>query len=202
LTFVAGMGKSQIKELKLHDVNTLEKLANLELPVPFVPSKGVKETYNKLREQARVQNTSRHKGFEPIYETLDIEEGKGLNKLPEPSENDIYLDFEGDRMVEPDGLEYIIGYVHKGVYHALWAKNEMEEKEIFEQFINFAFKLRQEDPSLHIYHYAPYEVTAFKRLLGKYESRENEFDTFLRSNTFVDLYSVVTQCVRGSVEKY
>src|SRR5690606_34366666 len=64
LTFVAGMGKSQIKELKSHDVNTLEKLANLELPVPFVPSKGVKETYNKLREQARVQNTSRHKGFE------------------------------------------------------------------------------------------------------------------------------------------
>ena len=202
LTFVAGMGKSQIKELKSHDVNTLEKLANLELPVPFVPSKGVKETYNKLREQARVQNTSRHKGFEPIYETLDIEEGKGLNKLPEPSENDIYLDFEGDRMVEPDGLEYIIGYVHKGVYHALWAKNEMEEKEIFEQFIDFAFKLKQEDPSLHIYHYAPYEVTAFKRLMGKYASRENEIDTFLRSNTFVDLYSVVRQSVRASVEKY
>src|SRR5690606_14256259 len=54
----------------------------------------------------------------------------------------------------------------------------------------------------HIYHYAPYEVTAFKRLMGKYASRENEIDTFLRSNTFVDLYKVVRQSIRASVEKY
>ncbi len=202
LTFVAGMGKSQLKEFRLNDIDTLEKLANLLLPVPFDPTKGVKETYNKLREQARVQNESRHAGNKPIYETLDIEEGKGLNKLPEPSVNDIYLDFEGDRMVEPDGLEYMIGYVHKGKYHALWAKNEKEEKVIFEQFIDFAVALKEEDPTLHIYHYAPYEVTAFKRLMGKYASRENEIDTFLRSNTFVDLYNVVRQSVRASVEKY
>jgi uncharacterized protein len=202
LTFVAGMGKSQMKEFRLNDVDTLEKLANLLLPVPFDPTKGVKETYNKLREQARIQNESRHAGNKPIYETLDIEEGKGLNKLPEPSANDIYLDFEGDRMVEPEGLEYMIGYVHKGKYHALWAKNEKEEKVIFEQFIDFAVALKEEDPTLHIYHYAPYEVTAFKRLMGKYASRENEIDTFLRSNTFVDLYNVVRQSVRASVEKY
>lgn len=202
LTFVAGMGSSQTKELNIHGVNTLEKLANLALPVPFEPTKGVKETYNKLREQARVQNTSRHNRYEPIYETLEVEEGKGLNKLPEPSENDIYLDFEGDRMVEPDGLEYMIGYVHKGEYHALWAKNETEEKQIFEKFIDFAVNLREEDPSLHIYHYAPYEVTTFKRLMGKYASRENEIDTFLRSDTFIDLYGVVRQSLRASVEKY
>lgn len=202
LTFVAGMGKSQMKEFRLNDVDTLEKLANLAFPIPFDPAKGVKETYNKLREQARVQNESRHSGGKPIYETLALEEGKGLNKLPEPSANDIYLDLEGDRMIEPDGLEYMIGYVHKGQYYALWAKNEKEEKAIFERFIDFAFALKQEDPSLHIYHYAPYEVTAFKRLMGKYASRENEIDTFLRSNTFVDLYSVVRQSVRASVEKY
>lgn len=202
LTFVAGMGSSQTKELNIHGVNTLEKLANLALPVPFEPTKGVKETYNKLREQARVQNTSRHNRYKPIYETLEVEEGKGLNKLPEPSKNDIYLDFEGDRMVEPDGLEYMIGYVYKGGYHALWAKNETEEKQIFEQFIDFAVNLKEEDPSLHIYHYAPYEVTTFKRLMGKYASRENEIDTFLRSDTFVDLYGVVRQSIRASVEKY
>ena len=202
LTFVAGMGKAQIKEFRLNDVETLEKLANIDFPVPFDPSKGMKETYNKLREQARVQNESRNACGIPIHETLEIMDGKGLNKLPKPSTNDIFLDFEGDRMVEPDGLEYIIGYVHKGKYHALWAKNEVEEKSIFEQFIDFAFALKQEDPTLHIYHYAPYEVTAFKRLMGKYASRENEIDTFLRSNTFVDLYNVVRQSIRASVEKY
>lgn len=202
LTFVAGMGSSQTKELNNHGVTTLEKLANLTLPVPFEPTKGVKETYNKLREQARVQNASRQNHYEPIFETLNIEEGKGLSKLPEPSENDIYLDFEGDRLVEPDGLEYMIGYVHKGEYHALWAKNETEEKQIFEQFIDFAVKLKEKDLSLHIYHYAPYEVTMLKRMMGKYASRENEIDNFLRSDTFVDLYSVVRQSIRASVEKY
>lgn len=202
LTFVAGMGSSQATELNIHGVNTLEKLAKTPLPVPFEPTKGVKETYNKLREQARVQHTSRNNSYEPIYETLVVEESKGLNKLPKPSENDIYLDLEGDRMVEPDGLEYMIGYVHKGEYHALWSKNEAEEKQIFEQFIDFAVNLKEEDPSLHIYHYAPYEVTAFKRLMGKYASREDEIDTFLRSDTFVDLYSVVRQSIRASVEKY
>lgn len=202
LTFVAGMGKSHMTEFRFNEVDTLEKLAKLDLPLPFTPSKGVKETYTKLREQARIQHTSREDNHNPIYETLPVEEGKGLNKLPAPSANDIYLDFEGDRLVEPDGLEYMIGYVHQGQYNALWAYNEIEEKAIFEQFIDFAYALKQEDPKLHIYHYAPYEVTAFKRLMGKYGSRENEIDFLLRSNTFVDLYGVVRQSVRASVERY
>lgn len=202
LSYVAGMGKSQMKEFRLNGVNTLEHLAKLDLPVPFEPAKGIKETYNKLREQARLQYQSRENDYLPIYEMLDIKEDYGLNKLPKPSGNDIYLDFEGDRMVEPDGLEYMIGYVYKGKYTALWAKNEAEEKAIFEQFIDFAIARKNEDPTLHIYHYAPYEVTAFKRLMGKYASRENEVDVLLRSKTFIDLYGVVRQSLRASVEKY
>jgi len=164
LTFVAGMGAAQTKEWKGNEVDTLEKLATLDFPDSWKPSRGVRETYHKLREQARVQYESREDGGKPIYETLDIVAEKGLNKLTKPSKNDIYLDFEGDRMVEPDGLEYMIGYVHQGTYTALWAKDEVEEKDIFEQFVDFAFALKQKDPTLHIYHYAPYEVTALKRL--------------------------------------
>lgn len=202
LSFVAGMGSSQIKELRSHGIDTLKKLATSKLPIPFVPATGAKETYQKLREQARVQYTSRINGNKPIYETLEIEDGLGLNKLPAPSKNDIFLDFEGDRMVEPDGLEYMIGYVHKGQYHAFWAKNETEEKDNFEEFIDFATKCKHEDPTLHIYHYAPYEVTALKRLMGKYASKEDEIDTFLRAGTFVDLYGIIRQSIRASVEKY
>lgn len=72
----------------------------------------------------------------------------------------------------------------------------------FEHFVDFAVTQKQLDPSTHIYHYAPYEVTAFKRLMSKYACKEDEIDSFLRSNTFIDLYGIIRQSVRASVEKY
>ena len=57
-------------------------------------------------------------------------------------------------------------------------------------------------PDLHIYHYAPYEPGALKRLMGRYATRENELDRMLRSKLFVDLYGVVRHSVRASVESY
>ena len=202
LTFVAGMGKSQIVELRQNNIGTLEKLANQTNPVSFEPEKGSVHTYNKLRDQAKIQKDSRDQEFKPIYEILPLEEDRGLYTLPEPSEHDIFLDFEGARTVEPDGLEYLIGYYYQGSYISLWAKNEEEEKSNYEEFLDWAYKLKQAQPELHIYHYAPYEPSAFKRLMGKYASRENEVDEFLRSGTFVDLYHVLRQSLIASVERY
>jgi uncharacterized protein len=201
LGFIAGMGTSQIKEVRTHDVNTLEAMSEVPLPIPFIPTKGSVDTYTKLREQARVQNMGRVTK-RPIHETLDVEPEKGFNKLPEPSEHDIYLDLEGDPMVEPGGLEYLFGWYYQCVYFPIWGKNEEEEKAAFEQFVAFACEKIAIDPSLHIYHYAPYETTAFKRIMSKYASCEGEIDTFLRAGTFIDLYGVVRQSIRASVEKY
>jgi len=44
---------------------------------------------------------------------------------------------------------------------------------------------------MHIYHYASYEVTALRRLMGRYGVREHEVDTLLRNEVFVDLYKIV-----------
>ncbi len=52
---------------------------------------------------------------------------------------------------------------------------------------------RRADSAMRIYHYAPYEVTAFRRLAGKYGTREDELDALLRAEVFVDLYAVVRQ---------
>ncbi len=201
LGFVAGLGTSQIKELKIQKVSTIEQLANTPLPIPFKPTKGAVETYTKLREQARVQFQSRELKIN-IHETLDLVPEKGFFKLPEPSNYDIYLDLEGDPMVEPNGLEYLFGWVFQDKYYCVWAADETEEKAAFEQFIDFAVTQKQLHPTMHIYHYAPYEVTSFKRLMSKYASREDEIDSFLRSYTFIDLYGVVRQSIRASVEKY
>ena len=201
LGFVAGMGTAQIKEVKSHEINTLEGFANWEIPVDFTPTKGTVDTYRKLREQSKVQYKGRVESRN-IYETLDVEVEKGFNKLPEPTKHDIYLDLEGDPMIEPGGLEYLFGWYCEGKYYAIWAKNEEEEKSAFEKFVSFTINKLVEEPNLHIYHYAPYETTAFKRLMSKYATCETEIDSFLRAGKFIDLYGVVRQSVRASVEKY
>ena len=49
------------------------------------------------------------------------------------------------------------------------------------------------DPDLHVYHYAPYEPSALKRLMGRYGTREDEVDQLLRAGVLVDLLRVVRQ---------
>jgi len=47
-----------------------------------------------------------------------------------------------------------------------------------------------------------YEPAALKRLMGRYATREEEMDRMLRAHLFVDLYGVVRQGLRASVESY
>ena len=120
------MGTSQIKEVKLHGVTTLQAMSELPLPISFKPNKGSKETFTKLREQARVQNETRTLQ-KPIYEIIELKETSGFYNLPEPTDGDIYLDFEGDPLVEPSGLEYLFGWGFQGKYHCIWVNNMDEE---------------------------------------------------------------------------
>lgn len=201
LSFIAGMGNSQIKEVKQQGITTLDAMSKIPLPIPFKPNKGSKETFAKLREQARVQNETRTTE-KLVYELLELKENTGFYNLPKPTAGDIYLDFEGDPLVEPSGLEYLFGWVFQEKYHCIWVSNMEEEKAALEQFIDFVFDKRNEFPALHIYHFAPYETTALKRMMGKYATKENEIDVLLRTNCFVDLYRVLKQSIRAGVERY
>ena len=201
LSFIAGMGTSQIKEVKQQGITTLQTMSEMPLPIPFKPTKGSKETFAKLREQARVQNESRT-AQKPIYEVLELIENTGFYNLPEPSDGDIYLDFEGDPLVEPSGLEYLFGWVFQKKYYCIWVSNLEEEKAALEQFIDFVFDKRKEFPGLHIYHYAPYETIALKRMMGKYAVKENEIDILLRTKSFIDLHRILKQSIRAGVERY
>ena len=57
-------------------------------------------------------------------------------------------------------------------------------------------------PDMHVYHYAPYEPTALKRLMGLHATREDELDHLLRNEVLVDLYAVVRQGLRISQPSY
>ena len=206
LCLVAGISKLQINELKRQGVNTTGALAGVPLPLPWKPERGAIQTYERIREQARVQIEGREKG-KPVYEVLEPEPGFGLARLPEPSAGDIFLDLEGDPYVGEGGLEYLFGYIvvdEAGHHHYTgeWSLSRQDEKRIFEQFVDWVIDRWQQYPDLHIYHFAPYEPSALKRLMGRYATREEEIDRMLRAGLFVDLYGVVRRGIRASVESY
>lgn len=206
LCLVAGISAAQIGELSRHGVTTLSDLARMPLPLPWKPERGLAQSYERSREQARVQWEGRQAG-RPIYETLPLAPHVGLHRLPQPSPGDIFLDLEADPFVGEEGLEFLFGYVvahpkDAGRYVAEWAFSRAEERGAFERFVDFVMARWAQHPGMHIYHYAPYEPSALKRLMGRYASRENEIDRMLRASLFVDLYAIARQSIRASVESY
>jgi predicted RecB family nuclease len=84
LSFVAGISKWQITELKTRGVGTTAGLAALPLPMPWKPERGAMQSYEKVREQARLQVEGRAAG-RTIHELLPVVSGFGLTRLPPPS---------------------------------------------------------------------------------------------------------------------
>src|SRR6516164_297596 len=206
LCLVAGISKSQIGELKRHDITTMANLATVPLPLPWKPDRGAVQSYEKVREQARIQIEGRVKG-QLVHEALPVVPGFGLAYLPEPSPGDVFLDFEGDPFVGEGGLEFLFGYAFRDEsgsqrYTADWVLSRAEEKAAFERFVDFVIGRLEQFPDLHIYHFAAYVPAALKRLMGRYATREDELDRMLRVGLFVDLYAVVRHGIRASVESY
>lgn len=207
LSIVANITKNQIKELKSKDIQTIKALSEMPLPIAWNPKTGSKASLEKAKHQAVLQVKSRENNNELLYEILDINDDFGLSKLPPPSNGDVFFDIESNQFVGEHGIEYLFGYVYldasnEQVYEFSWALKPEQEKSIFENFIKIIMERLEEFPDMHIYHYAPYEPAALKRLMGRYATCEDEVDRLLRGNVFVDLFSVLKNTLRASVESY
>ena len=206
LCLVAGTSRLQIEELRRRDITTVAALAAEPLPLTWKPERGAVQTYERIREQARLQVTARDNRT-PVYEPLEPMAGYGLARLPEPSAGDVFFDLEGDPYVGEGGLEYLFGLVafdDQGTaqYTARWALTREEEKLAFEEFVDGVIARWQQYPDMHVYHFAPYEPAALKRLMGRYATREEEIDRMLRAGLLVDLHGVVRGGIRAGVESY
>jgi len=202
LSLVAGITRAQRRELESRSVATLTGLAGVPIPLTFRPKRGSAETYVRVRKQARLQLESRGKTL-PLHELLTVEPEKGLCRLPGPTPGDLFLDLEGDEFAAEGGREYLFGVARAdGTYEPAWAFTELEERRGFEWVIDTIVRAAREHPGMHVYHYAPYEPAAFKRLMGRYATRERELDAMLRAGRFVDLYAVVRQAMLAGVERY
>ena len=210
LSFIAGIGRVHREELTAQGFATLATAAAMPLPIAFKPSRGSRDTYTRIREQARVQHEQRTLG-RPVHELLlPVVEGQGLSRLPDPSPGDLFLDLEGARFAREGGREYLFGLWGRPAgapaasrqYEGLWAFTDADERTAFEATIDRIMQTLAADPGAHIYHFGHYEPSTFKRLMGRYATRAEQLDELLRGERFVDLYAVVRQALRAGVESY
>ena len=80
------------------------------------------------------------------------------------------------------GLEYLWGATYfeadgSRSFRDFWAHDREEERRAFIEFVDWIYDRWRDDPTLHVYHYASYEVSALRRLMGRYGLREHEVDT-------------------------
>jgi uncharacterized protein len=204
LALIADIRLSQIHKLRAAGITTMTQLATSGiLRVPQLHE----ETFAKLQRQARLQVASRGETA-PRYEILTPPQAdgpRGLYLLPRASQADVFFDMEGFPLID-DGREYLFGacYHEAGQlrFRDWWAHSPTEEKLAFESFVQWVYGRWKEHPDLHIYHYNHYEVTALRRLMGKYGVCEIEVDELLRGQVFVDLYRVVRQSVMVGEPSY
>ncbi len=213
LSLVAGISARQRRALGVRGVGTLEALGDLTVPMePHLDGVG-DGALIRVHEQARIQLEGRREGRRK-YELLiqpgpEIEIDRGLASLPAPSAGDLFFDIEGDPYAFDDGLDYLFGLLDADeTFTAVWSRDDASEfsldgeRRAFERLVDFIIERLEQDPMMHVYHYAPYEPTALKRLMGRYGTREAEVDRLLREGVMVDLLRVVRQSLRASVESY
>ena len=181
---IANISRGQVKKLEAAGVRTMEALASLDHPI-----RGMAEnTRLRLVTQARLQHA--RKTGAPAYELRTPEPGKGFDLLPEPQAGDLFYDIEGDPHFE-GGLEYLHGVWFDGQFRSFWAHDHAAEARALAELLEFFRERLAAYPDARIYHYAPYEITALRRLTTKYGIGEAFLDRLLRERRFVDLYAVV-----------
>lgn len=190
---VANISYRQMQKLQAANIHTLLALAesSLDSVKDISPS-----SFERLKKQAQLQKQSTENGT-PKFEVLTQADNvaKGLALLPKASPLDIFFDIEGFPH-QQDGLEYLWGVTYfdednQRCFKRYWAHDREQEKQAFEEFIKWTYARWQQDNTMHIYHYAPYEVTACRKLMGRFGVCEQEVDDLLRHGVFIDLYKIV-----------
>ncbi|HRW38262.1 MAG TPA: TM0106 family RecB-like putative nuclease, partial [Aquihabitans sp.] len=215
---VAGVRTDQRATLVDAGLDTIEALG---AAAPDAPPEGLRApVFAKVRAQAALQAAQDASATPEHPEGVvraEVADPEALALLPPPNPGDVFFDFEGDPLHVDDrwgelGLEYLFGVLtHRDggppgatTYFPLWAHDRDAERHALEEFIDWLVARRRTPglADLHVYHYAPYEVTALKRLVQRYGTRADELDELLKDGVFVDLYGIVRRGVRVSQRSY
>lgn len=225
LSLVAGITARQRRALKGRAVRKRRELAATELPMAPRLEGVTAQSLERIRDQARIQVEGEDEG-RTKWAFLGPERGeggtlvadRGFLILPEPTPNDLFFDIEGDPFALEDGVEYLFGVLEPSfddparpgepLFHEIWSRDDegavtgAAEKSAFERLVDLLIDRLDGNPAMHVYHYAAYERTALGRLAQRHATRELEVDRLLRGGVLIDLFRVVRQGIRASVESY
>jgi predicted RecB family nuclease len=187
-------------------------------------------TLKLLSRQAKLQKRTDNEGGIPSWEFLDEKAADRLKvTLHEACEGDVYFDLEGspfstneegalssreylwgvstqDKVVSASNKVDVFGGEFEatklGSYIAWWGHDDVGEEEAFVGFMTWLKERLRLHPNLHVYHYGAYEMSALKRLAGRFGKCEDILDDCLRRGVFVDLYSAVKRSLVIGEPKY
>ncbi|WP_104433551.1 TM0106 family RecB-like putative nuclease [Kineococcus xinjiangensis] len=220
LSLVAGLRSDQRRTLVAAGIPTIDALA--AAAPDDKPEEMSRGTWTSLRLQAALQvrrDTTRTPRNPDGKMLVEVVSPSALAALPAPDPGDVFFDMEGDPYaLGGRGLEYLFGAVVLDGewvegdeleldlpverFVEFWAHDRGEEKRAFEEFVDFATARLAAHPGAHVYHYAPYETIALKRLAAQHGTREEAVADLLRAGAFVDLYAVVRKGLRVSASSY
>ena len=196
---IAGIRKDQVSKLEKAGVSTMTGLARSDGQIPALAA----QTLADLRMQAELQ-VERKSGAAKVV-ARPYNEGRGFDLLPRPQEGDLFYDIEGYPHYREQGnigLEYLHGIWDGHAFTDFWAHNHAEERASLKALFAFFESRLKAHPEARIYHYAPYEMTALRRITTRYGFGETLLDGWQREGRFVDLYSVVRGGIFASEKSY
>ena len=196
---IAGITRSQVSKIEAAGVTTMSALAEHEERVARL----AEPTLERLRLQAKLQKDREKKG--PHHVLRSPVPGKGFDLLHKPDQSDLFYDIEGDPFYSEngvDGLEYLHGVWDGAEFTPLWAHDLAEERAALLRLFEIFDAALSANPGAHIYHYAPYEITALRRLCTRHGVGEAKLDRWLRERRFCDLYGVVRGGIAASEKSY
>lgn len=211
LVYVAGIRRPEIDALDLAGVITLTQLSKLDYATDSIDDVRP-ERVKRLAQQAKLQRIALEQDDMPfaIAESEDEKTkwGMGLEKLPQPDDGDVFVDFEGHPLWRPEtGLFFLFGLLQREAdgewkFHTWWAHDKPSETAAAEEFIAYIAARRATFPGMHAYHYNHTERSTLERLADGHPVAEATLKELVDTGAFVDLYEVGLNGIQIGAESY
>ena len=187
LSFIAGIGRVHREELTAQGFPTLATAAAMPMPIVFKPSRGSRDTYTRIREQARVQHRTaddRAAGARAAAAGRGragsgaVARAVARRSVPRSGGRQVRPRRRprvSVRAVGPCGADRCVRQYTPGPSPT--PRSARRSRPTIDRIMDAG-----RDPGTHVYHFGHYEPSAFKRLMGRYATRRSSSTSSCAAN--------------------